>query len=61
MTTTNHPTVAERIDPTSPHFDAAFAELRRKAYGAWDAHQKDCQLNPTYREASDKITGARKA
>ena len=25
------PTVAERIDPASPHYDPAFAELRRKS------------------------------
>jgi hypothetical protein len=35
------PTVAERIDPKSPHYDAAFAELRRKAFGAWEDHKQD--------------------
>lgn len=35
------PTVAERIDPTSPHYDEAFAKLREEAIAAAEAHEAD--------------------
>ena len=39
------PTVAERIDPKSPHYDAAFAELRRKAFASWESYKQDKKMN----------------
>ena len=45
------PTVAERIDPKSPHYDAAFAELRRKAFGAWEDHKQDQKARKAQRKA----------
>lgn len=35
------PSVKERIDPASPHYDAEFAVLRQAAYKAWEDHQSD--------------------
>ena len=49
------PTPAERIDPNSPHYDAAFAELRRKAYAAFEAHEHDMATDPAYRKAAKAI------
>lgn len=45
------PTVAERIDPNSPHYDAAFAELRRKAVAEYEA---DREARPERYEAAPK-------
>jgi hypothetical protein len=35
------PTVKERIDPQSPHYDPEFVKLREAAYQAWNDHQAD--------------------
>lgn len=51
-------TVAERIDPTSPHYDAAFAELRAKAFGSFAAHQHDMKIDPTYRKVAQRVAAA---
>lgn len=51
------PTVAERIDPKSPHYDPAFAELRRKAFEAHADHERDMQEDPAYREAYQRTYG----
>lgn len=34
-------TTQERLDPTSPHYDEEFAELRRKAYKAYDEDKRE--------------------
>lgn len=52
-----NPTVAERIDPKSPHYDAAFAELHRKAYKAAADHEADMKSDPDYRAAFEKKYG----
>jgi len=51
----SNPTVAERIDPNSPHYDAEFAELRRKAYKAHEDHEKDMAENPEYRKTYNRM------
>jgi len=51
------PTVAERIDPASPHYDPAFAELRRKAFQAHADHEHDMQEDPAYRETYNRAYG----
>lgn len=38
----------ERLNPNSPHYDPVFAEMRRKAYEAADAHEADMN-DPAYR------------
>lgn len=43
-------TVAERIDPNSPHYDAEFAKMREAAYSAWDDHKADMKNGPEYRD-----------
>ena len=35
------PSVKDRVDPASPHYDADFAALREAAYQAWNDHQSD--------------------
>lgn len=50
-------TVAERIDPNSPHYDAKFAEMRRKAFAAWDGHVEDMKTDPEYRQEVEKRFG----
>lgn len=50
----SNPTVAERIDPNSPHYDAEFAEMRRKAFAAHADHEKDMAEDPNYRKEYKK-------
>ena len=38
---TNVPSVKDRIDPTSPHYDPEFVKLREAAYKAHFDHQAD--------------------
>jgi hypothetical protein len=40
---TTVPSVKDRIDPNSPHYDPEFVKLREAAYAAWNAHQEDLQ------------------
>lgn len=44
------PSVAERIDPNSPHYDHEFAELRKKAFKAHEDHERDMKEDPQYKE-----------
>lgn len=48
-------TTAERLDPNSPHYDAAFADLRRKAYAAFAAHESDMATDPEYRAEATRF------
>jgi hypothetical protein len=38
---TNVPSVKERIDPNSPHYDPEFVKLREAAYKAHFGHKAD--------------------
>lgn len=48
-------TPAERLDPTSPHYDAELAALRAKAYKAWDDHEADMKNDPEYRRTYERM------
>lgn len=49
------PSVAERIDPTSPHYDKTFAELRKKAFKAHEDHEKDMKEDPHYKKEFNNL------
>jgi hypothetical protein len=51
----DRPTVAERIDPASPHYDAKFAAMRKAAYAAFNDHQNDMKTNATYRKVARRV------
>lgn len=51
------PSVAERLDPQSPHYDPAFAELRKRAYRASADHERDMASNPEYRAEFERRYG----
>jgi hypothetical protein len=52
---TDRPTVAERIDPASPHYDAKFAEMRRSAFAAFNGHEHDMKTNAAYRKVARRV------
>ena len=48
------PTVAERIDPQSAHYDAAFAAMRKSAFNAFTDHKADMRNSAEYRKVARK-------